>query len=113
MLLDRVKTHYNVKISKDNSGYKTKNVKPNKVHSGCIDNVIYITKQSKTQLDLVFIGARKIPEKTYEKLQYDSLSDHSPVVIIEGKVINRSGSSAMSLNSSQSLNSLREEESQM
>jgi len=119
LLLDRIKTHDNVGVKREKDMVETfipSSKNSHEERQGCIDNVIYITKQSKTKLEGVFIGMRKIPENQYIKAQYDSLSDHSPVMIIEDKVMNRSDSSDMSLNSSQSLNSLnsfREEGSQL
>lgn len=86
MLLDGVKTHDNVK-KKDGSAsqYITDKVNIKKVNSGCIDNVIYITKVKSIQnnIEKCIIGERKLPSETYTKEQYNSLSDHSPMIIIE------------------------------
>jgi len=86
MLLEGVKTHDNVK-KKDttSSHYSTEDINPKKINSGCIDNVIYITKVQSIEdnIEKCIIGERKLPSETYTKDQYDSLSDHSPMIIIE------------------------------
>ena len=84
MLLDGVKTHDNVKKINKNS-YETSELDAKKINSGCIDNVIYISKVKSIEdnIEKCIIGERKLPSEKYTKDQYDSLSDHSPMIIIE------------------------------
>jgi len=83
LLLDRIKTHDNV--GRTDKSFKTSKLNPKKQNSGCIDNVIYISKikDVKNTISNVIIGHRKLPDEDYTKEKYDSLSDHSPVIIIE------------------------------
>jgi hypothetical protein len=93
LLLDRIKTHDNVNVTIDKNTNTVKTSMPitkngnnsndNEERQGCIDNVIYITKQKTNKLNGVFIGNRKVPGKAYNVDKYKHLSDHSPVVIIE------------------------------
>ena len=83
LLLDRVKTHDNVKKKKNT--YHTVELDEKKVNSGCIDNVIYITKVKSIEekIQNVIVGNRKLPDEKYTEEVYNSLSDHSSIIIIE------------------------------
>jgi hypothetical protein len=111
LLLDRIKTHDNVNVIEGNNTVKTSmpitkngnNSNDNEGRQGCIDNVIYITKQKTNKLNGVFIGKRKVPGKEYSIGEYKLLSDHSPVVIIEEET----SDSFNSVSSLESLNSFK------
>lgn len=83
LLLDRVKTHDNVK--KEKNSFHTAELDEKKVNSGCIDNVIYITKVNSIEenIQTVIVGNRKLPSEKYTEEVYNSLSDHSSIIIIE------------------------------
>ena len=79
LLLDNIKTHENQTTTKTAKTPKTTNTM-----SGCIDNVIYITKQSAFNIQNVIIGDRKRKNNNnISKDEEKTLSDHSPLLIIE------------------------------
>ena len=100
ILMDRIKTHNNVKVQKVNDvNYDSKiPIKPEDTVdlkqessygnvSGCIDNVIYITKNNinmmNKKVEKIIVGGRKLSGKQYKYSDYKELSDHSPIVILE------------------------------
>ena len=101
LLLDRIKTHDNIKI-KPGTEVETHDINDYDAVKGCIDNVIYITKNKNIQnnIENVIIGKRKLPAEKYNKSVFDTLSDHSPIIIIE----NNKEYEKMSQNNSRSAN---------
>ena len=108
LLLDRIKTQDNVSVIAHNETVATYHPKKINDRKGCIDNVIYITKVKNFKIENVIIGERKMPERNYRKTQYHTLSDHSPLFIIEQKEQHNNDITDMSsFNNIDSLNTFR------